>query len=91
MVELSRNATELFHEIAPESTDINILYLDIANDALNRKFDPERTNINWLEATLPLTQAFWHTKYFLEQMAVAAESLEEAPRVLPSGWAAVLY
>ena len=91
MVQLIREANKLFSDLAPEAAFLNQWYVKITRTALAKKFEGSETNRHWLEAILPITQAFWHAKYFLEQMLVAADELEEAPQILPSGWAAVLY
>jgi len=46
-------------------------------------------NPDWARHTRPIVEAFFHARFFLE-MAVRHASLEEAPNVLPSGWAALL-
>lgn len=38
-----------------------------------------------------IVTAFLHTKYFVEMTIRYGTALEEPPRVLPSGWASVLY
>ncbi len=91
MVDLIQSANELFSGLAPESTELNDWYVKITQAAISKKFDPDSTNQHWLEETLPILQGFWQAKYFLEQMLAAAGELDEAPRILPSGWAAVLY
>lgn len=91
MNSLTAQAMDLFLELAPVDITFNSWFLEITGDAVQREFSDD-TNANWLAETLPVTQAFWHAKYFLEQMLVAANELDEAPpQVLPSGWAAVLY
>ena len=88
---LIKSATALFEKLAPDSAELNSWYMAITQRALSTNFDDD-TNANWLREALPLTQAFWHSKYFLEQMISAADHLDEAPpQILPSGWAAVLY
>src|SRR5688572_2553392 len=91
MVELTRQVVNLFHRLAPDSAKLNDWYALITTEALSKEFDPDKTNSIWLAETLPVLQGYWHSKYFLEQMLVAAEELDEAPEILPSGWAAVLY
>jgi len=91
MVPLIERADTLFRQLAPEGVDVNKWYSLIAKGGVGRKFDPDTTNDNWLGEVPPMLMAFWNAKYFLEQMLVAADELEEAPQVLPSGWAAVLY
>jgi hypothetical protein len=91
MVPLIERADTLFRHLAPDGVDINSWYSLIAKGGLGRKFNPETSNANWLTEVPPMLMAFWNAKYFLEQMLVAADELDEAPQVLPSGWAAILY
>jgi len=84
-------ARELFERLAPNSSPLNDWFREIVDEALSREFDIEKTNQNWLAETRPILEAFWHAKYFLEQMLAAADELNESPHILPSGWAAVLY
>jgi len=46
-------------------------------------------NKEWLKYTRPILEAFFHAKYFVE-MAVKYGTMEEAPEILPSGWAGLL-
>lgn len=84
-------AKELFERLAPDSFPLNDWFREIADEAIGKEFDFEKTNQIWLTETRPILEAFWHTKYFLEQMLAAADELEKSPQILPSGWAAVLY
>lgn len=89
--DIFKNAKNLFTELAPNSETLNPWFSDLIDKAISAEFDDKTTNTNWVEETRPLLEAFWHSKYFLEQMLVAADELDEAPRMLPTGWAAVLY
>ena len=86
-----KQAKELFERLAPDSFPLNDWFREIADEALSKEFDFAKTNQIWLTETRPILEAFWHSKYFLEQMLIAAEELEKSPQILPSGWAAVLY
>ena len=86
-----KQAKELFERLAPDSFPLNDWFCTIADEAIGKDFDFAKTNQIWLAETRPILEAFWHSKYFLEQMLVAADVLEESPQLLPSGWAAVLY
>ena len=44
----------------------------------------------WTKETRPIVEAFFHARYFLEMACRYARELDEAPDVLPSGWAALL-
>lgn len=48
-------------------------------------------NKAWLAHTRPIVEAFLHAKYFLEMVVKYGRELDEAPSIMPSGWAAVLY
>ncbi len=61
----------------------------IVGDGTGRSFAPE-DNRRWLEATRPVVEAFFHARYFLEMAVRYGRRLDEPPRVLPSGWAALL-
>lgn len=86
-----KQAVELFQKIAPDSSPLNEWFSSIAKEAIGKEFDFVKTNQIWLSETRPILEAFWHSKYFLEQMLIAADELETSPQLLPSGWAAVLY
>ncbi len=86
-----KQAKELFERLAPDLFPLNDWFREIVDEALSKEFDFAKTNQIWLSETRPILEAFWHSKYFLEQMLVAADELEESPQILPSGWAAVLY
>ncbi len=86
-----KQAKELFERLAPDSFPLNEWFCSMAEAAIGKEFDSAKTNQIWLAETRPILEAFWHSKYFLEQMLIAADELEESPQILPSGWAAVLY
>ncbi len=86
-----KQAKELFERLAPDSFPLNEWFCSIADEAVGKEFDFAKTNQIWLAETRPILEAYWHSKYFLEQMLTAADELETSPQILPSGWAAVLY
>jgi hypothetical protein len=86
-----KQAKELFERLAPDSFPLNDWFRAIADDAIGKEFDAARTNQIWIEETRPILEAFWHSKYFLEQMLRFGRELEKSPNILPGGWAAVLY
>lgn len=47
-------------------------------------------NMMWTKMTRPIVEAFFHAKFFLEMAIKYGKELEEAPNLLPSGWAALL-
>ncbi|MFO7692679.1 MAG: hypothetical protein R6V57_06295 [Vicinamibacterales bacterium] len=61
----------------------------IVADGTGRTFAPD-DNRRWLEATRPIVEAFFHARFFLELAVRYGRRLDAPPRVLPSGWAALL-
>jgi len=90
-IEEIKKAKDLFEKIAPDGITLNEWYSRIADEAIGKSFDWETTNPNWLDETRPILEAFWHSKYFLEQMLHFGTELQKNPQLLPGGWAAVLY
>ena len=82
----------LFREIGENIglTKLNCSFEQIISEGTKKKFTLE-CNKRWLEETRPIVEAFFHTVHMLKMMVQYGESLEEAPRMLPSGWATVLY
>lgn len=86
-----KQAKELFERLAPDSHALNDWFRAIADNAIGKEFDAARTNQIWQAETRPILEAFWHSKYFLEQMFCFGREMEKSPSLLPSGWAAILY
>jgi hypothetical protein len=51
----------------------------------------EELNMNWERHTRPIIEAFFHAKFMIEMTVKYGKTLEYPPRLLPSGWAALLY
>ena len=75
-------------EVSPEGTAFCDIFEKILRNGTGREFTTE-DNARWIDATLPITTAFLHAKYFLE-MAVQYSAPTHRLRPLPSGWAALL-
>jgi hypothetical protein len=75
--------------LAPER-ELNEWFVRIVGEGTNKTFDHEH-NACWLEVTRPIVEAFFHARYFLEMAVVHGRQLTAPPRMLPSGWAALLY
>ena len=88
---LVESSVKFFENLSPNDSPLNTWYRTIVDEALSKEFDSDKTNPIWLQETRPILEALWHSRYFLEQMLVAADTLDQAPEILPSGWAAVLY
>lgn len=83
----TKSAVQIFTEIQP---DLNEWFLEIVKQGTPGEFEM-KWNDDWLKYTLPITTAYFHTKYFIEQMVKYGKEYETAPNLLDSGWAAVLY
>lgn len=66
-------------------------YLDeILREGTGIEFVPEH-NERWTDVTRPIVEAFLHARYFLEMAVKYGRELDAPPRIMPSGWAALLY
>jgi len=70
--------------------DGNSDFREILSKGTNNKFKMSH-NRQWDKHTLPIVQAFFHAKFFLEMAIKYGKTLKKAPECLPSGWAALLY
>lgn len=75
--------------LAPERR-LNQWFMQIIAEGTSKTFAAQ-DNENWLEATRPIVEAFFHARYFLEMAVNYGRKLEYPPRLMPSGWAALLY
>jgi hypothetical protein len=78
----------LLESLAPDRT-LNPWFLQIVEEGTGKQFTP-KDNADWPRVTRPIVEAFFHARFFLE-MAVRYTHVAEPPRVLPSGYAALLY
>jgi len=78
----------LLAQLAPSDRSFDPWFLEILRAGTDREFTPE-DNARWTHVTRPIVEAFFHARYFVE-MAVRYAHLEEPPRFLPSGYAALL-
>jgi hypothetical protein len=75
--------------LAPDRP-LNSWFRTIVECGTGKTFTPE-DNKRWLEVTRPIVEAFFHARYFLEMAVGYGKTLDGPPRLLPSGWAALLY
>lgn len=64
-------------------------FVEIVRLGTGKQFTPA-DNQHWMSVARPIVEAFFHARFFLE-MAVRYSDLDEPPRPLPSGYAALLY
>ncbi|MBI4584895.1 MAG: hypothetical protein HY717_12850 [Planctomycetes bacterium] len=86
----TREVAELLRSLAPAGQKLCSEFEEIlASGASGKTFELEH-NREWTKHTRPMVEAFLHAKYFLEMAVKYGTELEEAPNLLPSGWAALL-
>ena len=72
------------------------------SDCINEQFDEifkegngkvwERShNRQWMKICRPMVEAFFHARFFLDMAVKYGKELDEAPQVMPSGWAALTH
>lgn len=75
--------------LAPERP-LNKMFMTIVASGTGIAFTPEH-NKRWLEVTRPIVEAFLHARFFLEMAVKHGTTLRFPPKMMPSGWAALLY
>lgn len=80
---------DVFRSLAPD-LPLNEWFMQIVAEGTGKEFK-DKDNEHWLEVTRPILEAFFHARYFLEMICKYGKRLNEAPNIMPSGWAAVLY
>jgi len=90
--ELTIKIVETLKLLSPHKNkeDINKDFIEILNEGTGKIWQHSH-NSNWGKNCRPILEAFFHAKYFLEMAVRYGKELEEAPTILPSGWASVLY
>lgn len=69
---------------------INSKFQTILDEGTGKEFELA-DNDRWLDATRPIVEAFFHTRFFLEMAIKYGKELDEPPTTMPSGWSALLY
>jgi len=82
---------DFLKKLAPEGCEnLNNNFIEILNAGINKKFHIKH-NDKWDKHTLPMLQAFFHAKTFLEMGINSAENMKSAESTLPPSWAAFVY
>ena len=87
--DLTLEIVERLQALAP-GRPLNDWFMQIVKEGMGKTFKKE-DNENWLAVTRPIVEAFFHARYFLEMAVKYGKELESPPRMMPSGWAALLY
>lgn len=83
----TRSIVQRLQALAPD-LPLNPWFVEIIEAGTGKVFQHE-DNARWTEVARPILEAFFHARFFLE-MAVRYAELQESPRPLPSGYAALL-
>ena len=86
---MTKRIVAALQALAPDQ-QLNEWFVRIVSEGTDKVFASEH-NQRWLEETRPIVEAFFHARYFLEMAVRYGKQLTVAPRLLPSGWAALLY
>jgi len=88
--DLTRQIAENLRSVAPEGTTFCHYFEELLQAGADSvQFEMEH-NADWTRHTRPFVEAYFHAQYFLEMAVKYGQSLDQAPEVLPSGWAALL-
>ena len=88
--DLTLGIVEALQAIAPDHCDLDERFRQIIDEGTGKTFEYEH-NERWLTETRPMLEAFWHADYMLRMAVRYGQDLDEAPSLLPSGWAALLH
>jgi hypothetical protein len=80
---------EMLRELAPPATSFHPAFLEIVAAGTGKKFELSH-NKDWTKHTRPIVEAFLHARFMLNLAAKYSQELDQAPSLLPSGWAALL-
>ena len=88
---LQRDTVEIvekLRELWPEK-HLHPWFEEIVSQGTGLQFSSE-DNRDWLRRGRPILEAFFHARTMLELAVKYGRELEHAPRMMPSGWAALL-
>ena len=89
--EHTKRIVETLWDLSPEGATRNPYLEEILQAGASGKRFEDSHNKDWTTHTRPFVEAFFHAKFFLEMAVKYGKELKEAPEMLPSGWAALLY
>jgi hypothetical protein len=69
---------------------LNPWFMQIVADGTGHEFKGRETNKNWLAATRPIVEAWFHASHMLREAIECAETMTEAGPSLEFNWATVL-
>jgi hypothetical protein len=87
--DLTLRVVDALEALAPEHCGLDERFRQIVEEGTGKTFKYEH-NQRWLDETRPMLEAFWHADYMLRMAVRHGQELDQAPNLLPSGWAALL-
>ena len=86
---LTTEIVTVLHSLMPDSS-LNSYFNKFIQEGTGKTFSTE-DNKQWLQNTRTILEAFFHAKFFLEMAVKYGNEFDIPPKLLPSGWAALLY
>jgi GMP synthase-like glutamine amidotransferase len=81
----------LLQKLAPGGTSLNdVHFLEIIKDGTGKEWEIKHNGKAWTKHTRPIIEAFVHANFMISMAIKYGNMFNEAPRSLPSGWAALL-
>lgn len=87
--DLTLKIVKILKKISPHKKSLNQDFNDILKEGTFQMWNIQH-NQEWNKRR-PILEAFFHARFFLEMAVKYGKELNEAPEILPSGWAALLY
>lgn len=86
----TQNMVDCLRRMAPTGTRLAPLFEEICQGSIEQtEFELPNCD-DWGKRMRPFIEAFFHARYFVEMAVKYADTLQEPPRLIPSGWAALL-
>lgn len=89
--EQTQRVVAALRSVAPSGASVNPWFEEIYQAGASGKRFDDSHNTEWPAHTRVVIEAFFHARYFLEMAVKYGKKLQEAPEILPSGWAGLLY
>ena len=87
---LTTKIVSLLRDLSPfDGQPLDEFFEEIVEKGTGQHFKPYH-NENWTKHTRPIVEAYFHARWFLDQLVKAASEIDRPPNLLPEGWAAIL-
>jgi hypothetical protein len=89
--EITKRIVDSLMGLTPCDGKLNRQFHEILEAGMRGIAFESKQNQEWSKHTRPMLEAFFHAKFFLEMAVKYGLTMETAPNVMPSGWAALLH